>query len=89
MIYDVLAVEATAQDHRYIDGYGTMTEAEACALSNGYFNCASPRAGWWLVGYLPFRAVNPLLATKRYALFRVDFWGYIMERRLVERGAGT
>lgn len=51
-----------------------MTEQQALATSTGYIDYPDVR------GYLPFAAVNPLLATGRWTILQVTCWGYVMER---------
>jgi hypothetical protein len=51
-----------------------MRETDALALSTGFVNYPNVR------GYLPFAAVNPLLATGRWTIKQATCWGYVMER---------
>lgn len=50
-----------------------MTEEEALATSTGW-------AKGEYIGYLGFRAVNVLLATKKYQLHQSCAWGYTLKK---------
>lgn len=53
-----------------------MTEDDALALSTGWVDYPNVR------GYLPFKAVNPLLATGKWVIKQATCWGYVVERRV-------